>query len=602
MSEYAIEIENLGRMYKLYKNPTDKMLDAFGLNFWKKNYYQEFWALRGLNLKIKKGERIGLIGYNGAGKSTLLKTVIGNIPPTEGKVVVNGKIQALMELGTGFHPEFSGRENIRASLAYQGLSSKEIADKEEEIIDFAELEDFIDQPVKTYSAGMYARLAFSTATAIEPDILIIDEILGAGDAYFAGKSVERMRRLTDDSGATVLFVSHDLGSVQQLCDRVIWIDRGRVVADGLPLEVTKMYYAATLKREEHRIKAKNTKIAKRYGNVTDINANESKEVLFRFVTSNGLPPKQLHAIKKILLTNRKGFNLTIEPGSPMDNDGDQSAYILADPKYMVWSVPKKIEGDFVRCIEDTGGKYGHAPFTFIVPEGIWNDDELEIVVDHFSPGNEGINLEMFDEDGYKTIGALTSGKQYKSDSFLIQKNHNKDASSKITDDVSSLIQRDEKLTDSAEELKSQDKWATGDAEFKSVITTDDDGNEKQIFSVGESINFKINVNIKNILPKCWIDMVVYDEKGNRVSLIVHRLEGAISPGNKVINIKLKKPNLRQGEYVMSLELLKHYDDTAVEKLPYYCHWNRCIVFRIDEGYVGNIPLGSIKLDYVVGVS
>lgn len=224
-NESAIEINGLGKMYKLYKNNSDKYKDAFKLNFFKKDYYKEFWALRDINISINKGERVGLIGHNGAGKSTLLKTIIGRISPTEGSVRVNGKIQALLELGTGFHPEFTGRENIKAALMLVGCSYKQIDEMMDGIIDFAELEEYIDQPVKTYSAGMYARLAFSTATAIKPELLIIDEVLGAGDAYFSGKCVERMRSLTMDSGATVLFVSHDLASVQAICDRVIWPSR-----------------------------------------------------------------------------------------------------------------------------------------------------------------------------------------------------------------------------------------------------------------------------------------------------------------------------------------------------------------------------------------
>ena len=173
-SENAIEVSNLGKMYKIYNNPRDKFLDIMGLNFLKKNYYNEFWAIRDLNIEIKKGEKVGLIGRNGAGKSTFLKTIIGSIQPTEGNMNINGRIQALMELGTGFHPEFTGRENIRAALAYNGLSKQEIYEKEIEIVEFSELEEFIDRPIKTYSAGMLARLGFSTATSIEPEILIID--------------------------------------------------------------------------------------------------------------------------------------------------------------------------------------------------------------------------------------------------------------------------------------------------------------------------------------------------------------------------------------------------------------------------------------------
>ena len=267
--ETVIHVENMGKMYKLYKNPKDKILDAFGLNWFKKNYYKEFWALRGINLTIKKGERVGFIGHNGAGKSTLLKIITGNILPTEGSIKVNGKIQALLEMGTGFHPEFTGRQNIRASLVYQGLPSEKIAQYESEIIEFTELEEFIDQPVKTYSAGMYSRLAFATASAVVPELMIIDEILGAGDAYFNGKCVERMQKLTSEAGATILFVSHDLQSVQNLCTRVIWINKGKIVFDGDVLTGIKLYLQSVRQNEEQRLKLRDRKALKKQGFFSD---------------------------------------------------------------------------------------------------------------------------------------------------------------------------------------------------------------------------------------------------------------------------------------------------------------------------------------------
>ncbi len=266
-SSICVSAEGLGKMYRLYRRPADKVLDAFGLAPWlpwRKDYYQEFWAIRNLDLTVHKGERLGLIGRNGAGKSTLLKLVCGNIAPSEGSVKVAGRIQALMELGTGFHPEFTGRQNIRASLAYQGLSAARIRGKEEDIVEFAEIEEFINQPIKTYSSGMYARLAFATATAVDPEILIIDEVLGAGDAYFAGKCHERMRNLTEQHGATVFFVSHDLGSIQQMCCRALWIEHGRLLMDGSPLDVTKAYYASILQQEEARLAAANQRLAQRH--------------------------------------------------------------------------------------------------------------------------------------------------------------------------------------------------------------------------------------------------------------------------------------------------------------------------------------------------
>ena len=222
MSDIAISIDRVARMFKRYRNPRYRVMEALGLRL-PKNAYDEFWALRDISFTVRRGERVALIGRNGAGKSTLLNIICQRLRPSSGSVTVEGRIQALMELGTGFHPDFTGRENVLSSLAYQGISGAKALALLDEVIDFAELDDFIDQPIKTYSTGMYARLAFSTATAFEPDVLIIDEVLGAGDAYFAAKCTERMHRLTLEMGATVLFVSHDMASVERLCDRAIWI-------------------------------------------------------------------------------------------------------------------------------------------------------------------------------------------------------------------------------------------------------------------------------------------------------------------------------------------------------------------------------------------
>ena len=255
MSDIAISIDRVARMFKRYRNPRYRVMEALGLRL-PKNAYDEFWALRDISFTVRRGERVALIGRNGAGKSTLLNIVCGRLRPSSGSATVQGRIQALMELGTGFHPDFTGRENVLSSLAYQGISGARALALVDEVIDFSELDDFIDQPIKTYSAGMYARLAFSTATVFDPDVLIIDEVLGAGDAYFAAKCTERMRRLTLETGATVLFVSHDLASVERLCHRAIWIERGQIHMSGSTREVSKSYHASILEQEEARLRAR----------------------------------------------------------------------------------------------------------------------------------------------------------------------------------------------------------------------------------------------------------------------------------------------------------------------------------------------------------
>lgn len=272
MDQPVITCHDVGKMFKLYERPVDKVLDVLGLSpwlFWRKTTHREYWALREFNLEVARGERLGIVGHNGAGKSTLLKLVTGNLQATEGTIHVGGRVQALLELGTGFHPEFTGRENIRAALAFQGLARSLISEKEEDVVEFAELKEFIDQPIRTYSAGMYARLAFAVATSIEPDILIIDEVLGAGDAYFYGKCVERMRRLTVDKGATVLFVSHDLQSVLALCDRAIWLKQGQIVASGEPLTIVKDYYAEVQREENLRLLRNQTAADRDHGPAAD---------------------------------------------------------------------------------------------------------------------------------------------------------------------------------------------------------------------------------------------------------------------------------------------------------------------------------------------
>lgn len=292
-----ISIEGVSRLYKRYRHPRDRVLEALGIKM-PGSSYDEFWALRDINIQINQGERIGLIGRNGAGKSTLLNIVCGQLQPTTGRAVVRGKVQALMELGTGFHPEFSGRQNVISSLAYQSVTGAQARAMLDEIIDFSELDDFIDQPVKTYSAGMYARLAFSTATAIRPEVLIIDEILGAGDAYFNAKCTERMRRLTEDTGATVLFVSHDISSVQALCTRAIWLEKGGIRMEGDTFGVSKSYYASVLRQEEERLRARTTsaiaRMRKVSGTATDA-AGDASQLLFRLTSASGEPIRWNHA-------------------------------------------------------------------------------------------------------------------------------------------------------------------------------------------------------------------------------------------------------------------------------------------------------------------
>lgn len=238
-SENAIEISGLSKCYQIYDKPRDRLMQMlFGRTG--KRFYREFWALQDVNFNIPKGQVYGILGKNGAGKSTLLQVICGTLAATTGDVRIAGRVSALLELGSGFNPEFTGIENIYMNAQLLGLTRAEVDGKLDKIIAFADIGEHVHQPVKTYSSGMFARLAFSVAIHVEPDILIVDETLSVGDAWFQHKSMARMRKLME-SGCTVLFVSHSIDAVRALCDHAIWIDGGRVKMQGNVTEVTNVY-------------------------------------------------------------------------------------------------------------------------------------------------------------------------------------------------------------------------------------------------------------------------------------------------------------------------------------------------------------------------
>lgn len=236
--EYAVVARDLGKTYRLYPSSMARMKEA--LSFGKKIFHKPHAALRGVSFAVPRGKALGIIGENGAGKSTLLKILAGTSVPTDGEFKIDGTVASLLELGTGFHSEFTGRANIYLAAQVQGFSKAQIEAKIDEIIEFAELGAFIDQPIRTYSSGMVMRLGFSVATAIDPDVLIIDEILAVGDLYFQKKCIDRIFDFRK-RGKTILFCSHSLYDVRQICDEVIWVKDGRAEMIGLPQDVTLKY-------------------------------------------------------------------------------------------------------------------------------------------------------------------------------------------------------------------------------------------------------------------------------------------------------------------------------------------------------------------------
>jgi ABC-type polysaccharide/polyol phosphate transport system ATPase subunit len=254
MTDIAIRASHLSKCYHIYNNPHDRLKQFVIPRLQRmtgrqsKQYFHDFLALDNVSFEIKKGETVGIIGRNGSGKSTLLQIICGTLSPTEGNVEVNGRIAALLELGAGFNPEFTGRENLYMNATILGLSNKEIEACFDDIVAFADIGEFIDQPVKTYSSGMYVRLAFSVSVHTKPDILVVDEALSVGDFVFQNRCMEKIQALKQ-AGTSILFVSHDLGTVQIICDRAIWMEHGSIEAFGTVNAVCQDYYAAGLKKK-----------------------------------------------------------------------------------------------------------------------------------------------------------------------------------------------------------------------------------------------------------------------------------------------------------------------------------------------------------------
>lgn len=240
--DLMIEVSHLSKVYKTYQNPVDRLKQSIFRG--RKKFYKEFWPIRDVSFTVEKGEIVGVVGANGSGKSTLLQLICNILQPTSGNIVTKGRIAALLELGAGFNPEFTGHDNLYMNASLLGLSQEEIKSRYQDIVDFAGIGDFLYQPVKTYSSGMAVRLAFAISSYVDADILVVDEALSVGDAGFQAKCLERMERLMRE-GTTVLLVTHDVQMIKRYCNRVLYLKQGALVFDGSPEEGTEIYLAET---------------------------------------------------------------------------------------------------------------------------------------------------------------------------------------------------------------------------------------------------------------------------------------------------------------------------------------------------------------------
>lgn len=404
MNSPAIQALNLSKIYRLYNKPHHRFLDMFGLLSKTSNAYTEYPALNNVNLTINRGEKVAIIGRNGAGKSTFLKIVSKVIEPSSGQVNVNGQVHALLSIGAGFHPDFTGRENVYAYLEHMGLSGASADEKVEDIVQFAEIEEYIDQPIKTYSTGMGARLMFSTSTSIAPDILVIDEVLGVGDAYFTKKSFDRMKDLCDDGGTTLLLVTHDVYAASAFCDRMVWIDRGQIVQDYACDFVVKAYEASIRLQEEERLRQRTLSYAKR---LKKSGESDNNSLFCQVVTRNRVPLNQNLTFYGIKLLNGDGVidEISMKTGESIEKN--TGSHLILKDGAGNWSDACEKEGTWHRDFQPFGSIFQRAPFVFnLKSDASELKDDLSIEIDLFDDTDHSCYLEVYTDAGYTSCENL----------------------------------------------------------------------------------------------------------------------------------------------------------------------------------------------------
>lgn len=408
MSKIVIQIQGLDKIYRLYKKPHYRFLDMFGLLRNKNDYFTEHPALNDVHLTINRGEKVAIVGRNGAGKSTLLKLISKIIEPTKGEITVNGNVHALLSIGAGFHPDFTGRENVYSYLEHMGLTGNDAHTKVEEIIEFAEIHEYIDQPIKTYSTGMGARLMFATSTAITPDLLALDEILGVGDAYFVQKSYDKMKQMCENQGTTLLFVTHDLYSAVKLCERCIWLEKGRILMDMDATTVIGRYEASIRDQQEERLRK--LKMSALNKNICEINGNSGNKqrhvqikqnvvTVFSQIRCNGnLPIDKALPIKSIKFFNDTACIAKLNPGDDQDNS---SMELLLDEGEGNWGPEKLIDGFKTRSFEPFGSIYHRVSFLLHHDniERLFGSGQLEVEIEYKDEALTPCLLEIFHPDG-----------------------------------------------------------------------------------------------------------------------------------------------------------------------------------------------------------
>lgn len=393
----VIEMKNVWKKYRLYHEKRPSLKET--ILFKGRGKWEDFWVLKDINLKIKKGTTVGLIGQNGSGKSTLLKLLTEIIYPDKGEIKITGRVSSLLELGAGFHPDFTGRENIYFNSSVFGLTKTEIDNKINEIIKFSELEEFIDSPVRSYSSGMYMRLAFATAINVNPDILLIDEVLAVGDANFQKKCLRKINEFRK-RGKTIVIVSHDHNVISKLCNYVVWLDQGKVKASGSPKGVIDSYLAHMAGQEELRIAAEHKQ--KEENDVISEVAENEQAVHNKEETNSDQKPQ-------IQFTDRWGTREIEITGVNFFDGKNQERHVFESGEQVTIQIKYKVNRDFENPVfgigifrDDGVCCYGtNTEIDDLLIKDLKDRGTILFKVDlNLTEGHYLLNVAVHDEDGY----------------------------------------------------------------------------------------------------------------------------------------------------------------------------------------------------------
>ncbi len=542
--EVAIRVSNLRKVYRLYNKPSHRLWDMLGL-LQGQSRIAEHVALDSISFDIRKGEKVALIGRNGAGKSTLLKLISGAIEPNSGHAKVNGRAQALLQLGAGFHPDFTGRQNAESYLAHFGITGLRAQEALDDIIAFAELEEYIDQPMKTYSTGMAVRLMFSVSTAFTPDILILDEVLSVGDAYFVSKSFERIELMCREQGTTMLLVTHDISSAGMLCDRFIWLESGRVLMDGSAADVSNRYALSIREQEEKRLRQANEK---RLRNVT-----RRAPIYGNIRTEDGLPLPEDLPIAGIRFQTESGQTFALNWQPTEDDAGDVVPYL--EEGQHNWSDNKTVENKPCRIFQKSGSIFHSAPF--VMPEAVFttlvtSGPALVCDIDYFDSfaGQVAVTVNARRGAGrdYQGLLSLSGSKTWKTARVELSQHQD------------------------VQKFEGKARFGTQIFAVDNIRFCNAEGEEKAVFDMGSE--FRVDMDYKISDPEfdeCPVINISFIKDGVRIARMVcetFRFDKSV-PREGNISARYEPLMLGPGEYTVNVAIMRENGYEGISSVTYY---------------------------------